>query len=259
MLGVLFFSLISINWVINDKKSNGVCKIINNIYFVNSCKNFYQTNYLRESYCLPKEMTPLKLTHQICRITVFGCYCWYECNFFQSCFISITRGPKGHITCTWVQCAIILTAQPGWPFLFTDRPKIHKLGGGCLELASCQVSLNSIQWFQRRSQNCPSQSEAKTAILTFQSARKTQTWYGTLGSCFLSVSLDSVQQFQKRGQKCLSQSEARGPSRFSDQPQKHKLRRVRWDLASYRVSLNSIQQFQRSRKCLSQSEAGAAI
>ena len=31
-----------------------------------------------------------------------------------------TSGLKGHITCTWVQCATFLKDQPGWPFLFTD-------------------------------------------------------------------------------------------------------------------------------------------
>ena len=50
------------------------------------------------------------------------------------------------------------------------------------------------------------------------------------------------------------------PSCFSDRPEKHKLGRGRWDLASCQVSLYYVQQFQRrSRKCLSQSEARAAI
>ena len=50
------------------------------------------------------------------------------------------------------------------------------------------------------------------------------------------------------------------PSCFSNRPEKHKLGRGLWDLASYQVLLNSIQRFQRrSRKCLSQSEARAAI
>ena len=50
------------------------------------------------------------------------------------------------------------------------------------------------------------------------------------------------------------------PSRFSDRPEKHKLGRGRWDHASYQVWLNSVQQLQRrSRKCLSKSEARAAI
>ena len=47
---------------------------------------------------------------------------------------------------------------------------------------------------------------------------------------------------------------------FSDRPKKHKLGRGHWDLASCQDLLNSVQRFQRrSRKCLSQSEARAAI
>ena len=47
------------------------------------------------------------------------------------------------------------------------------------------------------------------------------------------------------------------PFCFSDQPEKHKLGTGRWYLASYQVSLNWVQR--RSRKCLGQSEARAAI
>ena len=59
---------------------------------------------------------------------------------------------------------------------FSDRPEIHTLGRGPLDLASCQVSMNCVQWFQMRSRKCLSKSEARAAILFFRSARKTQTW-----------------------------------------------------------------------------------
>ena len=62
--------------------------------------------------------------------------------------------------------------RPGRQSCFSDRPEKHKLGRGCWDLASCQVSLNSIQRFQRRSQKCLSQSEARVAILFFWSAQK---------------------------------------------------------------------------------------
>ena len=101
--------------------------------------------------------------------------------------------------------------RPGRPSCFSDRPEKHKLGRGRWDLASCQVLLNSAQWFQR-------------------------------------------------SRKCLSHQRPGRPSCYSDRPKKHKLGRGRWDLASCQVSLNSVQQFQRrSRKCLSQSEARAAI
>ena len=83
-----------------------------------------------------------------------------------------TRGPKGHISCTWVQCATFLRNRPRPTFLFTDQPVKHKLGRGHWDLASCQVSLNSVQRFQRWSRKCLSQSEARAAILFFWSARK---------------------------------------------------------------------------------------
>ena len=65
--------------------------------------------------------------------------------------------------------------RQGQPSCFSDRPKKHKLGKDCWDLASCQVSLNSVQQLQRRSQSL-SQSKARVAILFFWSAPKTQTW-----------------------------------------------------------------------------------
>ena len=65
--------------------------------------------------------------------------------------------------------------NPGWPSCFSDRPEKHKLGRGLRNLASCQISLNSVQRFQRI-QKCLSQSEARAAILFFRLVRKTQTW-----------------------------------------------------------------------------------
>ena len=67
---------------------------------------------------------------------------------------------------------------------FSDRPEKLKLGSRPWDLASCQVPLNSVQRFQRRSRQYFSQSETRAAILFFRSARKTQTWLRTLSSCF---------------------------------------------------------------------------
>ena len=57
--------------------------------------------------------------------------------------------------------------RPGRPSCFSDRPENHKRVRGRWDLASCQVSLNSVQRFQRRSKKCFSQSEARAAILFF--------------------------------------------------------------------------------------------
>ena len=43
---------------------------------------------------------------------------------------------------------------PGRPFCFSDWPEKHKLGIGPWDLASYQVSLNSVQRFQRRRRKC---------------------------------------------------------------------------------------------------------
>ena len=44
--------------------------------------------------------------------------------------------------------------RPGRPSCFSDRPEKHKLGRRRWDLASCKVSLNSVQRFQRRSRKC---------------------------------------------------------------------------------------------------------
>ena len=145
--------------------------------------------------------------------------------------------------------------RPGRPSCFPNRPEKHKLGRGRWDLASCQVLLNSSQWFQRRSWKCLSQSEARVAILFFPLTRKNTNlvkdvkillpvkFCWILFSCFRGE-VENVSANQRPGR----------PSCF---PEKHKLCRGRWDLASCEVSLNSFQWFQRrSWKRLSQSEAG---
>ena len=62
--------------------------------------------------------------------------------------------------------------RPGRPSWFSDRPEKHKLGRAHWDLTSCQVSLNSLQRFKRRSQKCLSQSELGAAILFFRTAPK---------------------------------------------------------------------------------------
>ena len=172
----------------------------------------------------------------------------------------LTRGPKGPITCTWVQCATFLTDWPGWPFLYTNQPEKHKLGRGCWDLASGQVSLNSVQQYERKSWKCLSQSEVRAVILFSDQPEKHKLGRGRWDLASCQVSLNFIQSFQRRSRKCLSQSEARRPSCFFDRPEKHKLGRGRWYFASWQVLLNCVQQFQRkSRKCLSQSEARGPI
>ena len=104
--------------------------------------------------------------------------------------------------------------RPGRPFCFSDPPEKHKHGRGRWDLASYQVSLNSVQRFQRRSRKCLSQSEARAAILFFRSAQKHKLGRGRWDLASYQVSLNSVQRFRRRSRKCLSQSEARAAILF---------------------------------------------
>ena len=93
--------------------------------------------------------------------------------------------------------------RPGRPSCFSDRPEKHKLGRGRWDLASCQVSLNSVQWFQRRSRKCLSQSEDRAAILFFPiGPKKHKLGRGRWDVASCQVTLNSVQGFQSRSRKC---------------------------------------------------------
>ena len=61
--------------------------------------------------------------------------------------------------------------RQGGHLVFLISPENTNLVEDVVDLASCQVSFNSVQRFQR-SQKCLSQSEARAAILFFRSAQK---------------------------------------------------------------------------------------
>ena len=103
--------------------------------------------------------------------------------------------------------------QTGRPVLFTDIPEKYKLGRGRWELESCQILLNSVHRFQRRSRKCISQLEAWSAMLFYRSPPcKLGRGRWDLATC--QVLLNSVQRFQRRSNKFLSQSEARAAILF---------------------------------------------
>ena len=112
----------------------------------------------------------------------------------------------------WIPCSsfrrevkyVSANQRPGRPSCFSDRPEKHTLGRGRWDLASCQVSLNSVQPFQTRSRKCLSQSEARAAILFFRSARIHKLGRGRWDLASCQVSLNSVQRFQRRSRKCES-------------------------------------------------------
>ena len=112
------------------------------------------------------------------------------------------------------------------PWLPFWSPEKRKLGRGHWPLASSQVSLNSVQRFQRIFRKCLSQSEARAAILFFRSARKTQILWGRWDLASCQVSLTSVLKNVSANQSL------RRPFWFSDRHEKHKLDRGHCDLAS---------------------------
>ena len=131
-----------------------------------------------------------------------------------------------------VQCHLFDRSTLVAIFIFSSAWK-RKLGRGRCDITSCQVSLNSVQRFQRRSRKCLSQSEVGMAILFFDPPGKHNLGRGRWDLASCQVSLNSVQQFQRKSRKCISQSEAREASCV---PEKHKLSRGRWDLASCQLS-----------------------
>ena len=148
----------------------------------------------------------------------------------------------------------------GWYLVIPIGPKKHKLGRGRWDIASCQVSLNSVQGFQIRSQKCLSKSEAGAAILFSDRPKNTHLVGGVnimlpVMSCWFPVS-----GFREDVKNVSANQRLRLPSCFSDRHEKHRLCRERWDLATCQVLLHSFKRcLRRSRKYLRQSEAGAAI
>ena len=106
--------------------------------------------------------------------------------------------------------------RPGRPSYFSDWPEKHKLGRGRWDLASCQVSLNSVQ---RRSRKCLGQSEEWAAILFFRSAQKTQTWCVEDAEILLPVKFRWIPFSGFREVKNVSANQRPGqPFCFSDGP-----------------------------------------
>ena len=141
---------------------------------------------------------------------------------------------RGHISCTWAQCATtpFFTEQPRQLSLFFNQPENHKIGRGHWVLASCQVSSNFVQRFQKNSWKFLGQSEVRAAIMIFWSVRKTQIWKWILSSCLSSSGKFRSAVAEKRSK--MSQPIRGGVAIwFLDRPENHKLGKGHWYLASY--------------------------
>ena len=146
----------------------------------------------------------------------------------------ITRGPKGHISCTWVQCATSLRNRPRRTFLFTDWTKKHKLCRGHWDLASCRVLLNSVQQFQNRSRKMSQPIRGQGGHLVFPIGPKNTNLAEDVEN-LLPVKLRWIPFSGFRGEvENVSSNQRPGrPFCFIDRPQKQKIGRGRWGLASY--------------------------
>ena len=133
---------------------------------------------------------------------------WIELHSATSWLNKRSKGPH---TCTWVQCATFFDRLASVAILFTIQLDKHKLGRGHWDLASCQVLLNSIHRFQRKSQNMsqPIRGHGRHIGFFFYRPEKHKLGRRRWALGFCPVSMNSVQQFLRRSQKCLSQSEAR--------------------------------------------------
>ena len=138
--------------------------------------------------------------------------------------VKVTRGQKGHISCTRVRCANFLTDLPGQQSKIAKRPEKWKLHKGHWDLASCQVLLKSFQWFQRKSRKCLSQSDTGAAILFFRSAWKNTNLVEDV-EILLPVRWIPFNGFRGEVENVLANQRSRQPYCFSDWPDKHKLGR----------------------------------
>ena len=73
---------------------------------------------------------------------------------------------------TWVQCATFFDGLARVAFLFTFQPEKHKLGRGRWDLTSCQVSLNSVQRFRRKSKNMSQSIRGQRGHIVFSISPK---------------------------------------------------------------------------------------
>ena len=105
--------------------------------------------------------------------------------------------------------------RPGQQSCFSDRPEKHKLGRGHWDLASCQVSLNSVEQFQRRSRKMSQPNRGKGRHLVFPIGPKNTNLVEDV-NILLPVKFHWILLSSFRGEveKCLSQTEARAAILF---------------------------------------------
>ena len=150
-----------------------------------------------------------------------------KCSHSQTVSVELwTRGPKGHISCTWVQCATKSkkTQQirsQGGHLVFPIGPLNTNLVEDVEILLPVKFSLNFIQRFQRRSRKCLSQSEARVAILFFRSVWKNTNLVEEV-EILLPVNFQWIpfSGFREEVENVSDNQRPGPPSCFSNQPNK---------------------------------------
>ena len=105
--------------------------------------------------------------------------------------------------------------RPGRPFCFSDPPEKHKLGRGCWDLASYQVSSNSFHSFRGEVENVSANQRPGWPFCFFSICLiNTNLVEGIESLLPVKFFFNFVQLFQRRSGKCLSQSEARAAILF---------------------------------------------
>ena len=111
--------------------------------------------------------------------------------------------------------------RPGGSSCFFDRLEKRKLGRECWDLTFCQVSLNSVERFQRRSRKCLNQSPGRPSCFSDRTEKHKLGW-GRWDLALLSFVefCSTVSEKSKMSQPIRGQG---GDLVFSDRPEKHKL------------------------------------
>ena len=128
---------------------------------------------------------------------------------WRYCFLSSFVEPCSAVTEEKLKCLSQSNWKAGVAVLVFRSDRKKKFGSGRLDLASCEVSLNSVQRFQR-SRKCLNQSEAGAAIIVFQSSRKTKSWKRTFRSCFLWSFVELRSVFSEEKSKMYQPIRGRG-------------------------------------------------
>ena len=131
-----------------------------------------------------------------------------------------TRGPKGHISCTWVQCATFLTDKPGQHFLLTHRPENRNFVKDVEILLPVKFHWIPFSSFREEVKKWLSQSEARVAILFFPISPKNTNLVEDV-EILLPVKFRWIPFSGFREVKNVSVNQRPGrPSCFSDRPEK---------------------------------------